>query len=126
MERGLQVILLIGTTLFSIYILNMVRIKKLELKYTLVWLLTCVSFFIMALFPTIIDGLAYILDVKSSVNALFLSIIFFVLLILFSITVSVSMQSQNIKTLVQKSGILQEQLDELKAELKKKEKPLEK
>jgi len=117
MERGLQIILLIGTTVFSAYIINMVRIKKLELKYTLTWLLTCLAFFILALFPSIIDVLADILAVKSSVNALFLTIIFFMLLILFSLTASASIQSKVIKTLVQESGILKKEIEDLTEEL---------
>lgn len=118
MERVLQIILIIGTSLFSIYIINMVRIKKLELKYTLIWLLTCLAFFIMALFPSIIDFFAHILAVKSSVNALFLTIIFFILLILFSLTASASIQSEIIKTMVQESGILRMKIEELENELK--------
>lgn len=120
MEQVLQTILLIGTTLFSIYIINKVRLKELELKYTFIWLFTCLAFFIMALFPSIIDFAAHILAVKSSVNALFLIIIFFMLLILFSLTASASKQSGIIKTMVQESGILHMKMREFEEELKNK------
>ncbi|MDD2393902.1 MAG: DUF2304 domain-containing protein [Eubacteriales bacterium] len=115
MERVLQVILLIGTTLFSVYIINMVRTKRIELKYTLVWLLTCLAFFVLALFPKLIDSIAALLSVKDSVNALFLVIIFFMLMILFSLTASASIQSNSIKELVQEIGILRNRIDELEA-----------
>ncbi len=115
MERALQIILIIGTSLFSLYILNMVRIKKIELKYTLIWLLTCLSFFVLALFPKLIDTIAHVLAVKDSVNALFLVIIFFILMILFSLTASASIQSKSIKALVQEIAILRNRLEEMKA-----------
>ena len=40
----LRTVLIIGSVLFFIFIINMVRIKKLELKYALIWILTSVSF----------------------------------------------------------------------------------
>jgi hypothetical protein len=129
MERVLQIILLIGTTTFSLHILNKVRIKKLELKYTLVWLLACLAFFILALFPIIIERVSKWIAVKDDVNTLFLLILFFMLVIIFSLTCSISDNAKRVNTLIQEIGLLklqiaemmQYKLNESKKEVKKSE-----
>ena len=46
----LRTVLIIGSVLFFIFIINMVRIKT-GIKYALIWILTSVSFIIMSVFP---------------------------------------------------------------------------
>ena len=119
MNRTLQVILVIASTLFFIFIFNMIRNKRLELKYALTWLLTSFSFIMLSLFPGLLNFISYILHIKEPVNTLFLSIIFFLLLIVFTLTVALSRNANRVKTLTQELGILKayvEQLDEKKGQ----------
>jgi len=113
MELLLQIILIIGTSVFFVYIINMVRLRKLELKYTLLWLFTSMLFIIMAVFPRIIKFVADLLFIKEPVNALFLITLFFLIMIIFSLTVAIAAKSRNITTLTQEIGMIKEQISRM-------------
>ena len=113
MEILLQTILIICTSVFFVYIINKVRLRKLELKYALLWLFTSVCFVIMAIFPVIIKKIAELLSIKEPVNALFLITLFFLIMIIFSLTVVIADKSRNITTLIQEIGIIRLQIDRL-------------
>lgn len=106
MDTKLQVIMTVSSVLFLIYVILMVRNKKIELNYTLIWLLTAVSFIVISLFPALLKIISRLLNIIEPVNTLFLSIIFFMLLIIFSLTVAVSKSAGMIKALTQEIGIL--------------------
>lgn len=106
MSSTLRLVLVIGSVLFFAFIINMVRTKKLELKYALIWIITSLSFVVMSVFPQTVFFIADILDVEVPANALFLCIIFLLLLMVFALTVAVSRQAGRIKRLVQEVGLL--------------------
>lgn len=110
MNSPLKIYLIVASVLFFVFIVNMVRTKKLKLKYALTWLLTGLSFVIMAVFPETLFFLARILHIELPVNALFLCVIFLILLIVFGLTVAVSRQATRIKNLIQELGLLKEEL----------------
>jgi hypothetical protein len=110
MSSVLRTILLIGSSGFFIFIVNMVRTRKLELKYALTWLITSFSFVILSLFPEVLYFITGLLHVELPVNALYLCIIFLLILIVFSLSVAVSRQALRIKTLVQEIGLIKEML----------------
>lgn len=110
--------------MFFVYIINMVRLRKLELKYTLLWLFTSVSFIIMAIFPGIIVWIADLLHIKEPVNALFLITLFFLILIIFSLTVAIAVKSRSITTLTQEIGIIKLQITEIRKTLLEEDKKM--
>ncbi|MGI6084163.1 MAG: DUF2304 domain-containing protein [Acetivibrionales bacterium] len=114
MSGTLRTTLIIGSVLFFVFIINMVRTKKLELKYALIWILTSLSFIIMSVFPETVFMVARILEVEVAANALFLCIIFLLLLMVFALTVAVSRQAGRIKRLVQEMGILKSEIEDNK------------
>jgi hypothetical protein len=121
MEVLLQIILIIGACVFFIYIINMVRLRKLELKYTLLWLFTSLSFIVMAVFPGIIVWIADLLHIKEPVNALFLITLFFLILIIFSLTVAIAVKSRSITTLTQEIGIIKLPISEISKSLQEED-----
>ncbi len=113
MDKVLHIVLIVGTCLFFAYIINMIRIRKLELKYTLLWLFTSISFVVIAIFPGILRSIAKLLFIKEPVNALFLIIFFFLIMIIFSLTVAISAKSTAITALTQEIGIIKLKIDKL-------------
>lgn len=114
MSGTLRTTLIIGSVLFFVFIINMVRTKKLELKYALIWILTSLSFIIMSVFPETVFFVARMLEVEVAANALFLCIIFLMLLMVFALTVAVSRQAGRIKRLVQEMGMLKAEINNTK------------
>jgi hypothetical protein len=119
MDRNLQIILFFSTLGFLIYIINMVRNKKLELRYILIWLFTAIGLMIITVLPGAINTLSNFIHIKEPVNTLFLSIIFFMLLIIFSLTKHLSKADSRISTVIQELGITKLAIEDVKKQLEK-------
>ncbi len=119
MDSKLQIILIISSLLFFIYIFNMIQRRKIEVKFTLIWMGSSVGLIILAVFPNIIENLARVLYIKDPANALFLVIIAFLVVIVFSLSIAISKAYEKIKDLTQEFGILK--LKVLKMHALKKE-----
>ncbi len=114
MNARLQVILITASLLFFFYIAVMVRGRRIELKYTLSWLLAGLFLMTAAVSPSLIDSISIVLNIVEPVNTLFLLIIFFLMLILFTMTIALSRSSSRVKTLVQEIGIIKLELEKLR------------
>jgi hypothetical protein len=91
----------------------MLRNKKIELKFTLSWLFTGTCFLVFAIFPDLLRLLSNLLRIVEPVNTLFLFTIFFMLLIIFTLTIALSRNATRVKTLTQEIGILKMELKKL-------------
>ena len=110
-----------ASLLFLCYIITMLRNKKIELKYSLAWLLAGVSLLITAVFPRLLRLLSDLLNIIEPVNTLFLFIIFFMLLIIFTLTIAISRNANRVKTLTQETGILKMELEQLRKQVSETE-----
>lgn len=106
-------ILLLG----MLYIIRLVRKRKMELKYALPWLAVSFTALIVDCFPEILSILADILGIATPVNALYLVAFLFSVCLLFALTVIVSRQSERIKQLVQSAALCEERVKRLEEKL---------
>ena len=81
MDRGLQIILILATFLFCIFILTVTQKKKLSYRYTLLWLCFGVITLLCAIFPNIVIGISKLLHIAEPTNALFLIYLFLIIVI---------------------------------------------
>lgn len=113
MNSRLQMIMIIASLLFLCYIVLMLRNKKIDLKYTLAWLLAGICLLASAVFPGLLNMLSDFLNIVEPVHTLFLSIIFFMLLIIFTLTIALSRNANRVKTLTQELGIIKMELERM-------------
>ena len=97
-----------------VYIINMVRKKALELRYSLTWLGVGICILILTLFPQIMNKISAIMGIASPMN------ICFSLTIIFSLTISVSKMSIQIKDLTQEIALYKKEQNEKMDEIEKK------
>ncbi|KJS15165.1 MAG: hypothetical protein VR69_14835 [Peptococcaceae bacterium BRH_c4b] len=116
MEPRLQLFLIIISFVFAGFIFSLVKKETLELRYTLIWIVTGIILVLIALQPQIVTIVANILGVGLPVNALFLVGILFALIILFTMTIALSKASVRIKRLAQELAILKLDLSKYKDE----------
>lgn len=109
MDLRLQIIIIIGSLLALIYIINMVRKEELELKYSLSWIFADVAILICSSFPKTIDWIARLLGVVESINVIFFLGIAFICIIVLSLTIAQSRNSKKLKDLVQKVALLEKE-----------------
>lgn len=116
LDRQLQLMLIIATVLFSVTIINMIRNKKLELKYSLIWLGASLGLLLISIVPGAIGIISNIIHIETPVNTLYLFIIFLLILIIFSLTMAASRNYSRVRTLIQEVGILKLELKKLTQE----------
>ena len=104
--RVLFILLLIAVL---IVIIGMVRKRKLELKYVLLWMGCDILLIILMIFPQIITWISDVLGIYSPMNAVIFLGFLFLLLIIFSLTVALSHATDEIRRLTQILAILPEE-----------------
>ncbi|MBQ6885582.1 MAG: DUF2304 domain-containing protein [Clostridia bacterium] len=114
MGLGLRISLLIAIMIYVVLIFVLLRKKSFTLKYSLLWMFMAVVLLIMVAFPKLVEFLAEVIGVASYINAIFMAFIFFILLLVVTLTSIASKQHREIKTLIQNVALLQKQVDELK------------
>ena len=102
-----------------VYIINMVRKKALELRYSLTWLGVGICILILTLFPQIMNKISAIMGIASPMNMLFFLGFCFSLTIIFSLTISVSKMSIQIKDLTQEIALYKKEQNEKMDEIEK-------
>lgn len=110
MNIRIQIIIAVGVLIALSVIVNMIRKKKLELRYALAWLFVGLGVLILDCFPQLIDWLSKQLGIASPVNMLFFLGFCFSLVIIFVLTVAISRMSIRIKQLAQEVALLTEEV----------------
>ena len=105
MNIRIQIIVAVIVLIALCVIVNMIRKKRLELRYALAWLIVGVGILILDCFPILIDWLAHKLGIASPVNILFFFGFCFSLMIIFVLTISISRMSIRIKQLAQEIAL---------------------
>lgn len=109
----LRAILLIAVIIYYMIVFHLLREKRLHLKYTLLWLLSGAAMLILSVFPRLISVFSNAVGIYDPVNALFAAIMFFVIIILMSLTAIVSKLNDKNKRLIQVIAILEKRVREL-------------
>lgn len=112
MTTKFQIILIVGITLILLFIINMIRKRKLELKYSLVWLLVLIVLLVSVCIPETLTKIATSLGIYSPVNMIFFLGFVFSLVIIFVLTVTVSRLSARIRRLAQIVAMLNNYMGE--------------
>lgn len=118
----LTVALIAAIAVFFILIIIFLKYRRLELKYTLLWLLTGIVMLILVLRPDLMRLLTSLAGIQSNMNGLFLFILAFVIMILMSLTSICSGLNERIRELVQTEALTEKRLRDLEKmieELKK-------
>ena len=109
MNIRIQILIVVITLLAMFYVINKIRNKGIELKYSLVWLALGTGIIIFTCFPKLTTWLAHVLGISQPMNMLFFEGFCFMLPIIFSLSVSVSRLSNKVKRLTQEMALLEEQ-----------------
>lgn len=115
MSKTLQIFMLAAVALYFALLIYFLRRKRINLKYSLLWLFSGIVMLLLAVFPRILDRAAAIVGIASPVNALFAIVLFCVMIILMSLTAIVSRLKNQLLQLVQANALLERRVRELEA-----------
>lgn len=113
MTFKLQLIIGAFLVIALIAIVNMIRQRKLELKYALSWLIAIVFVLILDCFPKLLEKLSGFLGIWAPVNMIFFLGFCFSLMIIFVLTVTLSRMSERVRKLAQAVALNEEKIEKL-------------
>lgn len=116
MSDTLRIVLLVGIVLYFIILGGLLKKRRLQLKYTLLWIVMGLIFLLMAIFPNILVGLRNLLGFQDNMNTLYVILIGFIIILVMAVTSIVSHQSESIKKLAQENALLEKRIRELEGD----------
>ena len=105
MNIRIQIIVGIVVVIALFVIVNMIRRKRLELRYALAWLFVGTAILVLDCFTQLITWMSHKLGIASPINMLFFLGFCFSLVIIFTLTLAVSRMSIRIKQLAQEIAL---------------------
>lgn len=118
MSAFFRVVLIIASISTLIYISRKLKKAQVNTHDTVYWILFSGLLIVLSLFPQIADWLAHFLEVRTTENAVFLIIIFALLIRVFLLTVKTSQMEHRMRILVEELAIREEISQENKKEKK--------
>ena len=109
----LTFVLILAIILYFIIILSLLKHRMLNMKYTLLWLLTGVIMLILVINPMILVRFKGLVGITDNMNLLFIVLIGFLIMLVLSLTSIASRQQQRITKLIQTQGLLEKRVREL-------------
>lgn len=114
MSSSLRLGLLIASLIAFSFVLFFVLNKKLNIKYSIVWLLWALSTLIMAIFPETFYQFSHIVGIEIPVNAVFLIMIGLLYGLTFYVYIMISKHNLEIIRLTYEVARLKKELEEVK------------
>lgn len=109
MDVRIQIIIAVLIICFLCIIINMIRNKALELRYSLAWIAVGIGILIMDMFPGFMELLSHLLGIAAPINMLFFMGFCFSLVIIFVLTIAISRMSVRIKELAQEIALFEKE-----------------
>ena len=119
-DSDLRVLLILSAVALFGMIVWLIKHKKIEVKYSIIWLAFSATMILFAVFPYLVLVLGDISGVANPVNFIFMTLFVFILLILLSVSAVISGFSTKIKRLAQANALLEKRVRELEKKLEEK------
>ena len=119
-DSDLRILLILGAIALFGMIVWLIKNKKIEVKYSIIWLAFSATMILFAIFPYLVLVLGDISGVANPVNFIFMILFVFILLILLSVSAVISGFSTKIKRLAQANALLEKRVRELEKKLEEK------
>lgn len=111
MNTSLQITIVVMCIIFLMLTLRMVVKGRLQIKYSLLWVVLAVLLLVLSLFPMLATFISELLGFQSPSNFVFMLGLFFLLLISMSLSIIVSWQATYIRSLVQSVALLEKKIE---------------
>lgn len=109
---SLYSILLVVSILVLIYVVYTVIKNKMNVHYSIIWILWAIGMIIISLFPSIVDSISRLLGIQYSSNTIFLIFIFLLYCLSFYLYLTISKHNEEIIKLNYEIALLRKKLEE--------------
>lgn len=122
MSVALRICLVALSIISLFYIIRKIRYSKMQIEYTLFWIVLSIIMILMAVFPQIVYWISWMVGIASPANMVYLFIIGILLVKVFMMTIEISNLESKLQALIQEVGISgKEQREEYQELSQKKE-----
>jgi hypothetical protein len=101
----------VAAVILLIVILELIRSRRLQERYALLWLLTGIVIFVLAVWRGLLGSLADLVGIAYPPSALFILAAFFVLVVLLHYSTVISKLSDQNRVLAQRLALLERRLE---------------
>ena len=105
MSVALRILLIVVSVMNTLNILRRIRKSKLQIEYSIFWLLFSMVLIVISVFPQIVIKLAQLIGFQSPANLVFLLVIFALMFKSFQSTLEISQLQYKIEELTQKIAL---------------------
>ena len=105
MSVALRILLIVVSVMNTLNILRRIRKSKLQIDYSIFWLLFSMVLIVISVFPQIVIKLAQLIGFQSPANMVFLLVIFALMFKSFQSTLEISQLQYKIEELTQKIAL---------------------
>lgn len=118
MNGTLRIVLAFAVIIYFAIIFNLLKRRKLSLKYTLLWLASGIVMILILVFPNVFAKIVNMMGIIEVTNGVFSVVIFALIIISMSITSIVSKLNDQIRQLVQQCAMYEKRIRELEKTMK--------
>lgn len=115
----LQLCLILASVAVYLFVIYKIRKSNVRIDDMIIWIIGSVILLILSIFPVISDYLSEMIGFRTAANFIFTSILGFLLLMIFTLSVKLSQQHEKIKELTHKIAILERELSVEKSNIEK-------
>lgn len=109
----LQAVAIVVTAGLLLFVLELIRRRKLMERYSLLWLLAAIVLLLLAIFGNLLQQFASAIGVATPSNALFAAAIGFLVLLVLHFSTTISRLTDESKVLAQRLALAEERLHRL-------------
>ena len=114
-----RIIAIAGAIALLVFIVELVRRRKLKEEYSVLWTITALTLLLMAVVPSLLDVFTKAVGAVLASSALFFLALIFVMLMLLHFSVRISALERNLTALVQELGLMTVEREKPRGELEK-------
>jgi hypothetical protein len=110
MDTRIQIVAIVGAALLLVTVLEMVRRRRLQERYALLWMGSAAVLLVLAVWRNALAEVAQLMGIAYPPNALFFVAFAFILLLLLHFSAAVSRLGDQSKILAQRLALLEERV----------------
>ena len=114
MDKKTQIILLIVSILMLLFVINRVSKNKVNIRYSVIWIVFCIFLILISIFPGIVNYLSKLIGIQVPSNMIFLFVIFFLLCLIFYLYIKISKHNDEIIKLDYEIAKLKKEVEDSK------------
>lgn len=118
MQISLNLVLIVITLIYIFLILKSIKKKKLQMSFSVFWLITGILLIIALLIPNLVENISKALGFEVPANMVFCLTIFVSFYLIFNLTVALSKENKKNTLLVQEVSMLKKRVEELEKNAK--------